>query len=97
MGKFGAGRTTWVYIDKMNEILHKDRSTEPSATSSSYNNGQLTTPKRKDTTQPETCTKKQKKVNKQMPGWFEDYLKEQKEDRNKEREEMRKFREDIVI
>ncbi|XP_062600941.1 uncharacterized protein LOC134262565 [Saccostrea cucullata] len=97
MGKSGAGRTTWVYFDKMNEILHQDRSTEPAATSSSYNNGQSATPKRKeDKSQTETCTKKQKKTNKQMPGWFEDYLKEQKEDRDKEREEMRKFREDIV-
>lgn len=64
MGKSGAGRTSWIYFDKMNDILHRDRSTEPAATSSSYN-GQSTasTPKRKDDTTvtcPETGTKKTK-------------------------------------
>lgn len=35
MGKSGAGRTCWVSFEKINAILHKDRATEPAATSSS--------------------------------------------------------------
>lgn len=31
-----------------------------------------------------------------MPSWFEDFIKEEKDNREQEREEMRKFREDVM-
>ena len=33
--KSGAGRSGWVYFEKMDQILHKDKATEPAETSSS--------------------------------------------------------------
>ena len=35
MTKSGAGRSGWVYFEKMDQILHRGKATEPAATSSS--------------------------------------------------------------
>ena len=36
MAKSGAGRSSLVYFEKIDQILYRDKATEPAATSSSY-------------------------------------------------------------